>query len=281
MLKQLAVAVLPIIVVSTPITATAQEAAAAPHGAPHGTDAPPAYTRTAARLASAIQSGEDLRAHEDMFPLIPEELAELAKLKGCEAGVQPAPTHDTVVFKWTCGDGTAVPGLSRTTVMLFDPDGLLHSFAINQPIEALAVSPQAAAQEGVNTHQFARRFARAATRGEDAGFGGALPLTELDRARLARFDGGDASEIRKAQAGSQNEDAKTIRILRLYPKASRSRRTVYLYFDADDRPMGLIFAPVRNPEAKPRGESILPDGSAWRGQQETAGRPIRLDCVFC
>ncbi len=277
MLKHIAAVALPLMLVSTHFSAIAQEDAPAVAG-----DAPPAYAQTAARLASAIQSGEDLQAHEDMFTLMPEEFAELAKLKGCQAGVQPAPTHDTVIFKWTCGDGTAVPGLSRTTVMLFDPDGLLHSFAINQPIEALAISAQAAAQEGVNTHRFTMRFARAATRGEDPGFGGALPLTELDRARLARFDGGDFWGPRKAQPGSQNDDAKTIRIISLGPKASRSRRKVYLYFDADDRPMGLIFAPVRNPAAQPReNKPGMPVMDSWNNQVGRRSQPTSDDCIFC
>lgn len=279
MRQQIAAVVLPLTLVSTPSSALAQE----PDSTASATteETAPAYTQTAARIASAIQEGEDLRAHPDMFPLMAEEFAELAKLKGCQGSVQPAPTHDTVIVKWTCGHATLTPGLSRTTFMLFDPDGLLHSFAINQPVEELAIAPQAATQSGVNTHQFATRFARAATRGEDPSVGGVLPLTALDRARLARFDGGDFVGSRKAQPGSQNKDAKTIRMVSLMPRASRSRRTVYLYFDANDRPMGLIFAPVRNPVAKPRVKPDLPDGDAWRNRQERNGRGTSLNCVFC
>lgn len=216
-------------------------------------DAVPAYARTASEIALAIHAGEDLAAREDMFVLHPAEYAELARLAGCDGAVRPSGVERTVLIEWTCGVGSDAAGLERSTLMMFAENGRLVRFGINAPLDALA--PAAVSHEPAEREfprRTASRLADAIMSGGDPSLGGIVPLTALDRERLAGFAGGKAwvhdSRVRPTVPGVAD-----VKRIRLGDGIRSHEREVYLYFDADDRPLGLGFAPTQDPDWKPGG----------------------------
>lgn len=208
----------------------------------------PAYARTASSIATAIHAGEDVSARADMLALPAAEYAELGRLKGCNGEVQPAARPLAVLINWTCGDGTPVPGLQRSMLMIFEEGGRLVRFGINAPLGALAPTPAALAAGKL---PFPRRFGamlgEAIISGDDPGLGGLVALSAFDRARLAPFKGGKFWVLQPLVRSTMPGIADVKRI-RLRDATARYRQTLHVYFDAQDRPLGLAFAPVTDPE---------------------------------
>ncbi|QIQ87331.1 hypothetical protein [Erythrobacter sp.] len=211
----------------------------------------PAYARTASTIATAIYEGDDLAAREDIFPLHPAEYAELARLAGCDGAARPTAMKRVVQIDWTCGEDSAHAGLSRSTVMMFAEDGRLVRFGINAPLDALAPTP-AALEEGGRTYprRIANRLGEAIAAGEDPSLGGLLPMTGLDRERLSGFAGGDYY-VYKRSRGTALEGVDRVHRIRLLDADRASARIVHVFFDEEDRPLGLAFEPARDPAWTP------------------------------
>lgn len=213
----------------------------------------PAYARAAATIATAIYEGDDLSTREDVFALHPVEYGELARLAGCDGAVRPSEMERTVLIEWSCGEGTRAPGLSRSTVMMFAEDGRLVRFGINAPLDALAPTPAALeAGERPYPRRTANRLGDAIMAGEDPSLGGLLPMSDLDRKRLSGFEDGEYY-VYKRSARSTLDGVDRVHRIRLRDADRASSRIVYVYFDAEDRPLGLAFSPARDPAWKPQG----------------------------
>lgn len=240
----------------------------------------PAYALTASNIATAIQKGDDLSGREDMFALRPAEYAELAKLKGCIGEIQPSAQEWAVSIAWTCGEGTDDPGLKRSVFMLFEESGRLVRFGINAPLNAMAPTP---ASVESSKRPFPRRFAAqvgdAITKGRDPSLGGLVALTEFDRDRLASFQGGSYWVLQPRVRSTLSEVAEVKRVL-LRDAASTYAQTVHIYFDAEDRPLGVAFAPSTAPDwQEPAKRSSVvstgdPAAGFWEADMASFGEKI-------
>ena len=77
-------------------------------------------------------------------------------------------------------------------------------------------------------------------------------MPELDRKRLSGFEGGDYY-VYKRSARSALDGVDRVHRIRLRDADRASSRIVHVYFDAEDRPVGLAFSPARDPAWKPQG----------------------------
>lgn len=244
-------------------------------------DAVPAYARTASEIALAIHAGEDLAAREDMFVLHPAEYAVLARLEGCDGAVRPSGMQRVVQIDWTCGEDSAQAGLSRITLMMFAEDGRLVQFGINAPLDALAPTP-VALEAGGRTYprRIANRLGDAILAGEDPSLGGLLRMPGLDRERLSGFAGGNYYVSKRSWRSTLDGVDKVHRI-RLRNADRTSSRIVHVFFDAEDRPLGLALVPARDPEWKSEREGSFADNpmlgrSFWEFRRQQSGaRRIR------
>lgn len=240
----------------------------------------PAYAQTASNIATAIYKGDDVSGREDMFALSPAEYAELAKLKGCGGEIQPNVRERAVLIAWTCGEGTDDPGLMRSVFMMFEKSGRLVRFGINTPLNAIAPTP---ASMEASKRPFPRRFAaqlgEAITKGRDPSLGGLIALTEFDRDRLASFEGGSYWLLQSHVRATSPEVAEVNRI-HLRDATSTHRRIVHIYFDAEDRPLGLAFAPSTDPdwqEPARRGVAVAtgdPAEGFWEADMASFGAMV-------
>jgi hypothetical protein len=240
----------------------------------------PAYALTASNIATAIYKGDDVSRREDMFALSPAEYTELAKLKGCTGEIQPSAQERAVLIAWTCGEGTDDPGLKRSVFMMFEENGRLVQFGINAPLNAMAPTP---ASMETNKRPFPRRFAAqigdAITKARDPSLGGLVALTAFDRDRLALFQGGSYWVLEPHVRSTLPEVAEVKRV-HLRDATSTHRQIVHIYFDAEDRPLGLAFAPSTDPgwqETARRSAAVAtgdPAAGFWEADMASFGATI-------
>lgn len=212
----------------------------------------PTYAQTASNIVSAIYSGDDLAQQEDMFVLREAEYNELAKLAGCDATIQRAIPAPVVVVDWNCGEGTGEPGLQRSVAMMFDEEGVVTRFSINSPIATFKPTHTSLNIDKMALPRtFAASVGKAIRAGEDPTLGGLIAISAFDQKRLSEFQGGKfyVSNLRTRPTFS---DIASVQRLRLSGRTQENGyQWVYLYFNAEDRPLGLTFAPSVNPTYAP------------------------------
>lgn len=198
----------------------------------------PQYARTAADVATAIYAGDDISQQEGMFELSELEKSELKRLSGCDGVIQPTNERKVVVIDWKCGEGTTAPGLTRSTAMIFDQNGVLYGFGISGLISEFEATEIAKNDPNPpSTYRMARSFADAVVAGDDPTLGGYIPMTDFDLARLAKLKGwsvnvGRRSVDRTRRMTFTNKDQR-----------QSGKVRVFIHYNENSRPIGLIFQP--------------------------------------
>ena len=236
----------------------------------------PKCAETASEIANAIFMGADLRDREDMPPLSDLEYSELSKLAGCGRALQPGGEKQLVIIDWYCDQDDDQKGLARSTVMLFDREGVLYGFAVNPVISRFAPTEAAmAADELPSRYGFASSFAEAVTSGGDPTLGGMLELDQFERARLAEFSDSKPRAWRRPDG-----DRWRVSFSR-WDGDNLERLMALIYFDLADRPTGLIFAPTYDPEWVSPNASSLVDRGASLSSRPNAVRIPQPRCSIC
>ena len=209
--------------------------AAAPLGAQGASETElKAQLETASVIAKAIEEGADLKLVEGLFGLSSPEYAELARLEGCDPFAKSSAHPEHVVIEWSCGPQTTTPGLARVTQMLFD-DGVLEGFSINPVTSQFAAFEDALPQPSAKAKKsLGKRFGQLASGRNGAQLRSLVPLNED---QLARFEYVGGSEYRVASASGDRVEVK-------FRAFGGQELNAFVHFDADDRPIGLTFAPT-------------------------------------
>ena len=215
------------------------------------------WKRNADTVVAAIQSGGDLSRIGLADLLSNEELAALGRLHGCSVSSFTDVTKNFASTDWTCAPDVDRPAVERqqAVAMRFRDDGSLFALSIN-PLKSNYAPTALGVQrtDWPSQEASAKAFAKAVRDGGDVTLDETIPLTSLQRAQLARLVKGRwkimiyMSEVQKDQArrllGSDVVFAERpkngIEIVFSSPRVSGSKdKMVTLYFDNDDRPVGL------------------------------------------
>lgn len=215
--------------------------------------------KNARSIVHAIHSGVDLSSTDLAILLDEVELVELAQLKGCTVSLGEEIRTNLAIYDWDCGDSPigAEDGkeLKRTTTLRFKDDGSLFALAVNPSKGSFAPTEAGFAMEKVPSRdEMAENFSNAVIGGEDPTLGGAIPLTASQLRQLGDYAGGTFNiikpmsprEIRKAREvlGSRvtfyerPQDGIDLTLMMDRARGTEDK-TVTLYFDRDDRPIGV------------------------------------------
>lgn len=206
-----------------------------------------ARAETASRVIQGIREGSDLKMVEGLFGLSTAEYAELARLKGCSDTAVATSNDNNIVVHWTCGAGTAAPGLTRATRMIFD-EGVLVGFAVNPQLSEFApASGSTPALSPSGKKDLAEKFATMVAARQSDRVSAFVPVNDDQTARLDYFGGGKF-RISKPQDG---------RVPVRFKAVNGQELESFVHFDAAGYAIGLTFAPTAcaNCDEWVRGES--------------------------
>lgn len=238
-------------------------------------DEAPEFARTASEFAKAVEAGSDISALDQIPALSPIEYAELGRLAGCDGWTSEGSDRKMVIFQWRCDDETASPGLTRSTMLLFDDDGELYGVGVNPLYSDFAPSEAALKAEKLpSRYKLARSFAKAVVEGGDPSMGGLLTLGEYERSRLEPFRGGTFNVSSHSDNGARKV------WLRKDADKTSEREILTLHFDSDGRPTGVFFSPTYSAKWQRKGD-YHGNLFSFPSNRMPANNSIKSKCGIC
>jgi len=197
-------------------------------------DSTPAYASATALVGNRIAKGEDVTTIPGMQKLTAAEQGELAKLEGCSGSLMPKPNPYSVGLDYICAEPRG--DVDRRVVRLyFDAEGKIVNYSINPHEDAFAPTQLATSLEKPEKPgQLARKLAQAVKAGDDFTLGGLIRLTDLQKAQLSGL-----SDLKFRVTSMSTSDTY---VISWYDKIGNGGHSVELFFDENDRPVGVLFS---------------------------------------